>query len=64
MINYQIDWNKLTENEAQYILTMIYTSFTVFAKCWNVEDLNEVSYLRIDGTYTNEIKPPKIIGEL
>lgn len=56
MKNYQIDWKNLTKKEAEEILTGICASFNVLAKCWDVEGLNQVSYLEIDGPYTEDIK--------
>lgn len=50
-MNYQINWENLTDIEAQEILDAICAKFNVLAKTQNNEGIDDVSYLDINGIY-------------
>ncbi len=49
--HFELDLEKLTEQEAREILDLICSKFNVLAKCCDVEGLNDVSYLETNGIY-------------
>lgn len=50
-MNYKIDWENLTKEEAQEIANLLCASYSIIAKCYGVEGLNDVSYLTVAGVY-------------
>lgn len=44
-----INWDEITEEEADLLLAQLNLKFYIMAKCYDVNELQEVSYLQIDG---------------
>lgn len=51
MGNFNINWGKLTEKEAQTIALNLCSAFNVVAKCHGNKEFQDVSYLEIRGIY-------------
>lgn len=54
-MNYKINWEKLTEKEAQTIANLLASGFNLVAKSVQDNKLHDVSYLKVKGIYDDNI---------
>ncbi len=53
---YIFEWNKISREDAQYVLDVICASFNVVAKCYGDKEERDTCYLRICGVYDDDFQ--------
>lgn len=54
-MNYSINWEKITEKEAQTIANFLASGFNLVAKSVQDNKIHDVSYLEVRGVYDDNL---------